>query len=232
MKDRLIVLDFDGFLVNSYQLLQVTFASFGLDIGAEDRFRQRRKFLKYLGGGKEFLRNLVSCSLPKKKRIRETLTEVYQERGRIYPEFTRLINTMIEHRNMHVGIISRNFTLNPGYTIRKVLANSGVAEADLDFVIPLDIGVKKGAVLEGMRASRYRCCIFGGDEIGDYRAAVETGYDDIVMSSYGFDDRIRLVETGGVPPGVICDSPEELARKLARTVGLEHDMPVELAVSF
>ena len=59
-KDTLIVLDFDGFLINSYKLLQITFEHFGLDIGDEDRFKHRRKFLKYLGGGKEFLGNLVS----------------------------------------------------------------------------------------------------------------------------------------------------------------------------
>lgn len=231
-KDRLIVLDFDGLLINSYQLLQSTFETFGLDIGDEDRFRQRRKFLKYLGGGKEFLYNLVSCSLPKKKKIREILTEIYMHRGCIFPVFTPLINAMIEDEKMHVGIISRNFTLNPGSTIRTVLCNSNVAEADLDFIIPLDIGVKKAAVLEGMRASRYVQCIFCGDEIGDYRAAMETGYDAIIMSSYGFDDRVRLVESGSVPPGLICDSPEELAWKLGNSIGLNCTLPDDLAVSF
>ena len=48
-KDRLIVLDFDGFLVNSYRLLQIAFENFGLDIGDEHRFQHRRKFLKYIG---------------------------------------------------------------------------------------------------------------------------------------------------------------------------------------
>ena len=229
-KEMLMVLDFDGFLVNSYRLLHTTFEVFGLDIGDEDRFKHRRKFLKYLGGGKEFLNNLVSYSLPKKKKIRETLTEIYREEGNIYPEFIDFINTMIADPKVHIGIISRNFTLNPGLTIRQVLMNSKVEEADLDFIIPLDTGVKKVAVLEGMRSSRYRECIFGGDEIGDYRAAIDTGYDSIIMASYGFDDRIRLVETGGIPPGNICDSPDETAWKLAVTMGLDWSLPELLAV--
>ena len=216
-KDILIVLDFDGLLVNSYRLLQGAFENFGLDIGDEYRFRHRRKFLKYIGGGKEFLGNLVHYTLPKKKKIREILTDVYQEEGRIYPEFGPLMNYLIDNPRMHVGIISRNFTLNPGITIRNVLKNSNLEEQHLDFVIPLDIGVKKAAVLEGMRSSRYKQCIFCGDEIGDYRAATESGYDSILMGSYGFDDRERLISKGKVPPGLIYDTPKALASMLSMT---------------
>ena len=213
-KDTLIVLDFDGFLINSYKLLQITFEHFGLDIGDEDRFKHRRKFLKYLGGGKEFLGNLVSYSLPKKKKIRQLLTEIYQEEGRLYREFVPLINRMVETPAMHVGIISRNFTHTPGLTIRAVLKNSGVAEQDLDFVIPIGVGVKKGAVLEGMKSSRYSRCLFGADEIGDFRAATESGYDTILMGSYGFDNARRLIREGKVPPEIIYHSPAKLAGAL------------------
>ena len=204
------MLDFDGFLINSYRLLQITFSEFGLDIGDEDRFRHRRKFLKYLGGGKEFMRNLVTYSLPKKKKIRETLTEIYMSDGRIYHEFVPVINRMISKENIHAGIISRNFTHNPGKTIRRVLQNSHIDEENLDFVIPIDVGVKKRDVLEGMKSSRYRQCIFGADEVGDYKAAIETGYDSIFMASYGFDDKKRLIDEGEIPAGIIYDTPAEL----------------------
>jgi hypothetical protein len=70
-KRILTVLDFDGFLVDSYQLMKTTFIEFGLDLGDVERFRHRRKFLKYMGGGKEFLGNLVSYTLPKKQKIRK-----------------------------------------------------------------------------------------------------------------------------------------------------------------
>jgi len=211
-KKRLIVLDFDGFLINSYHLLQITFKQFGLDIGDEDRFRHRRKFLKYIGGGKEFIRNFVSYTLPKKKKIREALTEIYQEEGRIYREFTGLINHMIEEPDTHVGIISRNFTHHPGHTIRKVLRNSEVLERYLDFVIPIPIGVKKHDVLEGMLSSGYTQSLFAADEIGDYKAAADTGYDRILMASYGFDNKMRLLTEGEIPPEIIYDQPKDMAR--------------------
>ena len=45
MKKRLlVVLDFDGFLVNSYAIIRDTMDAFGLDIGDELRFKNRRKF--------------------------------------------------------------------------------------------------------------------------------------------------------------------------------------------
>ena len=215
-KDRLVVLDFDGFLINSYRLLQITFEQFGLNVGDEERFKHRRKFLKYLGGGREFLRNMVHYSLPKKRKVRRVLTDIYQERGYIYPEFVPLLNRMIAVPDLHTGIISRNFTHNPGLTIRTVLRNSGVDEKELDFVVPLDAGVKKHAVLEAMRSSRYRECLFGADEIGDFHAATETGYDAIIMAGYGFDNRKRLMEKGRVPAEIIFDTPKQAAEAMTR----------------
>ena len=66
MKKRLLlVLDFDGFLINSYAIIRDTMQTYGLDVGDEERFKNRRKFLKYFGGGKELLSNLVGITLPK-----------------------------------------------------------------------------------------------------------------------------------------------------------------------
>jgi phosphoglycolate phosphatase len=220
-KRVLVVLDFDGFLVDSYSILRETFAEFGLDIGDVDRFRHRRKFLKYMGGGKEFLGNLVSYTLPKKKKIREKLTEVYMEEGRIYTPFVGLLNRMIDDPWCHVGIISRNFTRDPGITIRKVLYNSGVNETDLDFIIPIPVGVKKHEVLQGMKSTRYTRSVFGADEIGDFRAASETGYDTIIMASYGFDNRNRLIKQGEVPGNMIFDSVKEVAAQLESCLPLQ-----------
>lgn len=217
-KHILTVLDFDGFLIDSYSVMKKTFIDFGLDLGDVERFQHRRKFLKYLGGGKEFLGNLVSYTLPKKQKIRKKLTEKYMEEGKIFPEFTDLLNRMIENPACHIGIISRNFTHNPGLTIRKVLRNSNVNESDLDFVIPIPVGVKKHEVLEGMRSSRYLSTVFGADEIGDYRAASESGYDTIIMASYGFDNRQRLIKQGEVPPEIISDSVKDIASRLEHSI--------------
>jgi phosphoglycolate phosphatase len=222
-KDTLVVLDFDGFLINSYELLRRTFDSFGLDVGDESRFRNRRRFLKYVGGGREFLGNLVSYSLPRRKKFRAALTEQYMDAGRIYPDFPPLINEMIRKPRIHVGIVSRNFTLKPGSTMRTVLRNSGVDEHELDFVIPLPIGADKRDVLEAMRSHRYEMSLFGADEIGDFRAADETGYSAI-MAGYGFDAASRLVKKGGVPPQIIFDSPEEVAAELRRQIDWRHEV--------
>ena len=200
MKKRLLlVLDFDGFLINSYALIRDAMGAFGLDVGAEERFKNRRKFLKYFGGGKELLKNLVGFTLPKTRRLRSELTKHYREVGRVYPAYVSLITAAIETPTIHCGILSRNYTLEPGPTIRTVLRRSGINEVDLDFVLPIPVGVKKVDILAGMAASRYYESILCADEIGDYRAAMETGYESL-MGSYGFDTRERLITHGDVAP--------------------------------
>ena len=217
----LIVLDFDGFLIDSYRMLKMTFDDLGLDLGDVDRFRHRRKFLKYIGGGKEFLGNLISYALPKQKKIRAKLTDTYMEQGEIYTQFTPLLNQLIESPVYHIGVISRNFTHNPGRTIRQVFRNSGVNEQDLDFVIPVPIGAKKHDVLEGMKSDRFVSTLFGADEISDYRAASETGYESIIMGSYGFDNRERLINHGDVPEHMIGDSVHDTTEMICQTLGTD-----------
>ncbi len=138
----LLVFDFDGLLVNSYALIRDTMAAFGLDVGDEARFKNRRKFLKYFGGGKEVVNNLVSFALPKTRKLRNALTECYRAKGEIYPAFNALLNEAIANPAIHCGILSRNYTLEPGPTMRAVLRRSGVQESELDFVIPIPVGVK------------------------------------------------------------------------------------------
>ena len=214
LKETLVVLDFDGLLINSYELLNITFKHFGLDVGDIERFQNRRKFLKYVGGGKELIGNLVNLSLPKKKLIRKKLTETYCAVGQIYPEFTDLINDMTDNPDIHVGIVSRNFTHHPGNTIRQVLRNSKINETALDFVIPISAGAKKINILEGMKSTAYRTSIFAADEISDYEAASLTGYDTILMASYGFDTRERLQKKGNIPKKIIYETPNKKNKKL------------------
>ena len=214
-KQWLVVLDFDGFMLNSYEIIRQTMLSFGLDPGDEERFRNRRKFLKYLGGGKEVLGNLVRLPLPSTKRLRRRLTECYRESARLYPAFGDLLNRLIEHPKVHVGVVSRNFALDPGDTLRTVMYRSGVDEADLDFVIPLPVGVRKGEVLAGMNSGRFQRAILGGDEIGDYRCGTNADYD-CVIASYGFDTRRRLLKKGEVPANQIVDTPDEATEAVLR----------------
>lgn len=225
----LVVLDFDGYLVNSYRIIDQAFRKFGLQVGDEERFRNRRKFLKYLGGGREILGNLVSYSLPKQHTIRELLTEEFMEEGEVYPAFVPLLNAMIEDPRVRVGIVSRNFTLHPGRTIRAVLANSDVHHQHLDFVIPVPVRAKKNDVLEALHGMHYRRTLLGGDEIGDYRAATATGFEP-VMGSYGFDERKRLIHKGGVPEDCIFDTPADVVAEIRRQLaeaGIRYDFETD-----
>jgi phosphoglycolate phosphatase len=215
MKRLLIVLDFDGLLLNSYGLIERTFQDLDLDVGDETRFRNRRKFLKYFGGGRELLGNMAIFALPKKKCLRERLTENYTNFGRVFDVFVPFFNACIDAPEIHIGVVSRNFTLHPGRTIRKVLENSGVDHPGLDFVIPLPVGVKKTSVLEAMRTHRYRDCVLAGDEVGDYMAAVAAGYTPVI-ASYGFDDSQRLADRTGMPLSALFANPEDLAMHLLR----------------
>lgn len=65
-----------------------------------------------------------------------------------------------------------------------------------------------------MYATRYFESLLGADEIGDYHAAAQAGYD-CLMGSYGFDTRDRLLIRGEVPPACIYDSPALLAEALS-----------------
>ena len=224
MKNKLLVFDFDGLLIDSYSLLKEVFATYGLDLGDENRFKNRRKFLKYVGGGKEFLANLAIFSLPNKKTLRADLTEVYREEGKIFEVFVDHLNTLIQSPTCHVGILSRNFTYESGVTIRKVLENSGVEEKDLDFVVPVSAGTNKRHVLLGMSSKRYDSKIFTGDEISDYKAAQASHYIPFI-ASYGFDDRNRLITKGEISEEIIYDSPSNLVLAVESTLSQRQSHP-------
>jgi len=144
------------------------------------------------------------------------LTAPCHEVALIAPEYGPDVETpdwlhhMIAAPEIYTGIISRNYTHNPDLSYRRTLQSSGVEEQELDFVIPVDVGVKKHAVMVAMRSSRYWQCTFGDYEVGDLRDLPETGYDATLMAGCGFDTRRRLTEKGMVPEESICDTPREL----------------------
>ncbi|MSR15938.1 MAG: hypothetical protein EXR86_15585 [Gammaproteobacteria bacterium] len=90
-------------------------------------------------------------------------------------------------------------------------------EADLDFVVPIPVGVKLFKILSAMRSARYRECLLGADEVGDCHAAVHAGYESL-MASYGFDTNERLTERGDVPSACIYDSPLKAVKAIGQRI--------------
>ena len=77
-KDRLIIIDADGTVIDAFSAIDIAFARHGMDIGDLDRFQKRRNLFKYLGGLKEFPRNLAKhFGKQGRKGLLATLTEIY-----------------------------------------------------------------------------------------------------------------------------------------------------------
>ncbi len=55
---RLVIFDADGTTIDAFHAIKLAFQHCGMDIGDLERFQRRRKLFKFLGGLKEFPKNL------------------------------------------------------------------------------------------------------------------------------------------------------------------------------
>ena len=95
--DRLVILDADGTTVDAFSAIDRTFARHDMDIGPLARFQKRRNVFKYLGGFKEFPRNLrKQLAGQKRSRLIATLTQVYREEARLYEGMAALMDRRFE----------------------------------------------------------------------------------------------------------------------------------------
>jgi len=195
-----------------------------MDIGDLHRFQRRRKLLKYLGGLREFPKNLRrQLNKDSRKQLKHTLTEIYRSEARLFPGMASLLNALIEAPDVRVGIVSRNVTIEPEETIRHVLARNDIDSDRLDFLACIPMGEEKLATFRTMRErfdinpSRALAC---GDEYRDYAAAIGAGMHPLV-ASYGFEDYKRLVDNYNIPHEVIAKTPQELADRLCHALDLE-----------
>jgi phosphoglycolate phosphatase len=79
--DRLIIIDADGTVIDAFSAIGIAFARHGMDLGDLERFQKRRNLFKYLGGLKEFPRNLAKHFGKRgHKELIATLTEVIGKR--------------------------------------------------------------------------------------------------------------------------------------------------------
>jgi phosphoglycolate phosphatase len=222
-KDRLVVFDLDGTLVDAFHAVEAAFARHGMDIGDLQRFQRRRKLLKYLGGLREFPGNLRRhLDKQNRRQLKTTLTDIYRGEVRVFPELAQLLRRLIDAPDVRVGVVSRNVTLEPDETIRQLLARHAIDADALDFVHCLPLRDEKSAVFRALRqrlainpARSYAC----GDEYRDYAAALAAAYYPFVVS-YGFEEHARLVERFEIPEEFVARTPRELAERIAHALDL------------
>ena len=222
-RDRLVIFDLDGTLVDAFHAVELAFARHGMDIGDLRRFQRRRKLLKYLGGLREFPRNLRRhLDKHNRRQLKTTLTEIYRSEVRVFPELACLLRRLIDAPDIRVGVVSRNVTLEPDETIRQLLERHAIDAGALDFLHCLPLRDEKAPVFRELRqrlainpARSYAC----GDEYRDYAAAVAAGLYPFVVS-YGFEDHARLIDSFGIPEEYVARTPRELSDRIAHALDL------------
>ena len=222
--DRLVILDADGTTIDAFAAIARAFARHGMDIGPLNRFQKRRNLFKYLGGIKEFPRNLRKQIGPQKRaKLVESLTDVYREEAVLYGGIETLLWRLTDDPGMRVGIVTRNITREPVETIRRLFRRLGFDPERFDFLVHLPMRQEKLPVFRQLREqfevnpARASAC---GDEAKDYIAAVNAGMHPFIVS-YGFEDYDRLTQRHGVPAEVISRTPAELVDRMLHGLGLD-----------
>jgi phosphoglycolate phosphatase len=220
---RLIILDADGTTIDAFDAINLAFSTHNMDIGDIERFQDRRKIFKYIGGLKEWPKNLHK-QLKEKQRIAliNTLTDIYRDRAQLFEGMGGMINRLIAQPDLRVGMISRNVTNEPEQTLCKLYQRNGVDVGGLDFLIHLPLKQPKLAAFESIRenlkinpARAYAT----GDEKCDYVAAIGSGMHPF-MVSFGFESYQRLTKKIGVPAVLISRHPSELRERVLQALDI------------
>ncbi|HEX8979998.1 MAG TPA: HAD family hydrolase [Parasulfuritortus sp.] len=222
-KDRLIIVDADGTLIDAFAAIGTAFAQHGMNLGDLDRFQKRRHLFKYLGGIKEFPRNLAKhMGKHARRELLDSLTEIYREEAQLYPGMAELVRDLVETPGIRVGMVTRNVCHEPDATLARLFDRHGLDAGRLDFMHCLTLREAKGPYFKAIRerldinpARAYAC----GDEHKDYAAALAAGIQPFIVS-YGFESHARLTSKFAIPEEVIARTPEELSARLRHALDL------------
>ena len=223
-RQRLVIFDADGTLVDAFHAIEQTFLHHGMAIGDLERFQKRRKLLKYLGGLREFPTNLrKQFGKQSRKRLLATLTEIYRNEASLYPSVAALLHTLLADPAIRVGLVTRNVTIAPEETLKYLFRRHDIDIDDFDYFACIPLGEEKTGQLKRAReclavspARTFAC----GDEYSDYAAAIGAGIYPFVVA-YGFEDSERLAKDFGVPREVISTSPAEFSERLLHALDLD-----------
>ena len=227
--ERLVIFDADGTTIDAFHAIETTFLQHNMDIGDIDRFQKRRKLFKFLGGLREFPTNLRhQFGKQSRKRLRETLTEVYRHEACLYPGIEILLRTLLNASDVRVGLITRNVTIDPQETLKYLFRRHDIDIDRFDFFTCISLKDNKCDYMKRARqifeinpARSYAC----GDEYSDYLAAISAGMHPFVVS-YGFEDSLRLIKKFNVPSEVISKSPAEFENRLLNALNLSTEESV------
>jgi phosphoglycolate phosphatase len=221
--DRLIIFDADGTLIDAFSAIGVAFAHHGMDIGNLERFQQRRKLFKYIGGLKEFPRNLARhMGKDVRKELLDTLTDVYRQEAQLYPGIADLVRVLIETPGIRLGMVTRNICHEPVTTLTRLFARHDLDIGRLDFIHYISLREEKTPYFRKARerldinpARAFAC----GDEHKDYAAALANGMHPFIVS-YGFESHDRLHRKFGIPLEVISQDPHAFSSRVRHALDL------------
>ncbi len=225
-REQLVLLDADGTTIDAFHAIELAFLQHDMDIGDIDRFQKRRKLFKFIGGLREFPTNLRrQFGKQSRKRLRETLTEVYRHEATLYPGIASLLETLLECPNTRVGLITRNITIEPEQTLKRLFGRHGIDTDRFDYFACIPLKENKCSYLKQARqymeinpACAYAC----GDEYSDYLAAISSGMHPFVVS-YGFESHTRLTQKFGVPDEIISTTPAAFESRLLHALNLTEE---------
>lgn len=222
-RDRLIIIDADGTVVDAFTAIRAAFARHGMNLGDLDRFQKRRNLFKYLGGLKEFPRNLARHFRKSgRKELLASLTEVYREEAGLYPGLAELIRDLIEAPDIRVGMVTRNVTLEPEITLGRLFERHGLEIGRLDFLDYVPLRQDKTPSFKAARkrfdinpARAYAC----GDEHRDFAAAMASGMHPFIVS-YGFENFARLTQKFAIPEEIVSQTPQAFCARIRHGLDL------------